>query len=299
MKKALTVLLVVLTTSVFGIVPQKMSYQAVVRNASNALVANSNIGMQVSILQNSPTGNSVYVERQFPTTNANGLVTIEIGAGTLISGSFSTIDWSTGFYFIKTEVDLNGGADYTIVGTSQILSVPYALHANTASQIPALTQAERDALSPQVGAVIYNKLSNKPNYFDGQLWRHSDGSAAVLTIGLSTIIRIGNNSAAISNNIISDGGIAITERGVCWSTTHNPTIANSKTSDGTSAGSFTSTISGLAPLTTYFVRAYATNSLGVTYANEISFTTFGIGPDIDGDGVPDADDRYPLDPLRA
>jgi hypothetical protein len=111
MKNTLTILLVVLTTSVFAIVPQKMSYQAVVRNSSNALVVNSNIGMQVSILQNSATGTSVYVERQFPTTNANGLVTIEIGSGTLISGSFSTIDWSTGIYFIKTETDLNGGAN--------------------------------------------------------------------------------------------------------------------------------------------------------------------------------------------
>jgi uncharacterized protein (TIGR02145 family) len=118
-----------------------MSYQAVVRDAGNNLVVSSNIGVQVSILQGEATGTAVYVERHFPATNSNGLVTLEIGTGTVVSGDFSTIDWADDSYFIKAEIDLNGGANYTISATSQLLSVPYALHANKAD---ALTDGETD-----------------------------------------------------------------------------------------------------------------------------------------------------------
>jgi hypothetical protein len=136
MKKLLIFLVAVLfTANLFSQVPEKLSYQAVIRNAGNKIVANSNIGMQISILRTSASGTAVYVERHFPTTNENGLVTIEIGNGTTVSGSFGTIDWSSDTYYIKTETDLNGGANYTITGTSQILSVPYALHAKTAEKI--------------------------------------------------------------------------------------------------------------------------------------------------------------------
>ena len=111
--------------------PQKMSYQAVIRNASSALVVSHSVGMKISILQGSSSGSAVYAETQTPTTNANGLATIEIGGGTVVTGTFAGIDWSTGTYYIKTETDPAGGADYTITGTSQLLSVPYALYAKT------------------------------------------------------------------------------------------------------------------------------------------------------------------------
>lgn len=116
-----------LTASVFAQAPQKMSYQAVIRNSSNALVTSTPVGMQISILQGSSTGTAVYVETQTPTTNANGLVSLEIGGGTVVSGGFSTIDWANGPYFIKTETDPTGGTTYSIVGINQLLSVPYAL----------------------------------------------------------------------------------------------------------------------------------------------------------------------------
>jgi hypothetical protein len=112
--------------------PEKMSYQAVVRDASDDIVASSTIGMRVSILQGSAVGTAVYVETHTPVTNTDGLVTIEIGAGSVVSGDFTAIDWSNGPYFLKTETDPAGGTNYTITGTSQLLSVPYALHAKTA-----------------------------------------------------------------------------------------------------------------------------------------------------------------------
>jgi len=133
MKKIYSVLLILLfSVTVFAQAPEKISYQAVIRNLNNTLLANQNIGMQISILKGSATGSAVYTETQTTTSNANGLISIEIGAGTVVNGTFSTIDWSAGPYFIKTEVDPDGGNSYSIVGTSQLLSVPFAFYAKTA-----------------------------------------------------------------------------------------------------------------------------------------------------------------------
>jgi len=136
MKKIITICAALfITASVFAQSPEKMSYQAVIRNSSEALVTNTTVGMQISILQGSASGTAVYVETQVPTTNANGLVSLEIGAGTVESGDFATIDWANGPYFIKTETDPTGGTSYSITGTSQLLSVPFALHAKTAETV--------------------------------------------------------------------------------------------------------------------------------------------------------------------
>ena len=135
--------------------PDKMSYQAVIRNTSNNLVTNQAVCMQISIIQGSATGTAVYVETQTPTTNVNGLVSIEIGGGSVVSGNFAVINWADGPYFIKTETDPDGptgGIAYTITGTSQLLSVPYALYAKNAG----------NSFSGN-----YNDLTNKPTLFDG------------------------------------------------------------------------------------------------------------------------------------
>jgi len=108
--------------------PQKMSYQAIIRNASGQVVG-TQIGMRISILKGSASGTAVYVETQTPTPNINGLVSIEIGGGTVVSGTIAAIVWSAGPYYIKTEVATAAPlTTYTITGTSQILSVPYALY---------------------------------------------------------------------------------------------------------------------------------------------------------------------------
>ena len=135
MKKLHPILVVLLiTATTFAQAPEKMSYQAVVRDTGDNLISNQPVGMQISILQGSASGTAVYEETQTPTTNTNGLVSLEIGSGTVVSGDFTTIDWANDTYFIKTETDPTGGTSYTITGTSQLLSVPYALHAKTVTK---------------------------------------------------------------------------------------------------------------------------------------------------------------------
>ena len=115
--------------------PEKMSYQAVIRDASNNLIVNQSVGMQISILQGGPSGVEVYVETQMINSNTNGLVSLEIGSGNVVSGNFSTIDWANDTYFIKTETDPTGGTNYSITGVSQMMSVPYAMHSKTADNV--------------------------------------------------------------------------------------------------------------------------------------------------------------------
>ncbi len=136
MKRIYSVLVSVLCiTNIWAQAPDKMSYQAVIRDASNVLVTEESVGIKISILQGFTSGNVSYSETHTPTTNANGLVSVEIGSGTVISGVFSGINWSEGPYFIKTETDPSGGTNYTITGVNQILSVSYALHASTANTV--------------------------------------------------------------------------------------------------------------------------------------------------------------------
>ena len=129
-------ILLFLSLSTYAQSPEKMSYQAVVRDANNTLVSNQTVGMQISILQSTITGTVVYTETHSVDTNINGLVSLEIGNGSS-SDDFSTIDWSAGPYFIKTETDPTGGSSYTITGTSQLMSVPYAMYAKSSgSSLP-------------------------------------------------------------------------------------------------------------------------------------------------------------------
>jgi len=132
MKRINTILLaVMLSASIFAQVPQKITYQAVVRDDNGTLISNTQVGIEINIYQDSVTGTLVYTETQTPTTNANGLLTIEIGGQT----GFDTISWANGPYFLETNIDPAGGTNYTITGASQLLTVPYALYAKTADSL--------------------------------------------------------------------------------------------------------------------------------------------------------------------
>ena len=115
--------------------PEKMSYQAIIRAQDNSLVLNSNISLNIIIHQITASGKVVYQESHSVRSNNNGLVSLEIGTGTIITGNFSTIAWDKGPYFIETQVDVTGGSNYNIIGVTQLLSVPYALHSKTAEKL--------------------------------------------------------------------------------------------------------------------------------------------------------------------
>lgn len=129
------ILFLFLSLSVFSQTPEKMSYQAVLRASDYSLVSDSNVSLKVLIRQDSPDGPVIFEETHQTTTNANGLVSLEIGSGSADIGSFSDIAWESGTYYVETQTDVTGGSNYSIIGVSQLLSVPYALHAKSADTI--------------------------------------------------------------------------------------------------------------------------------------------------------------------
>lgn len=118
--------------------PQAIKYQAVARDNSGNIIANQNIGFRISILQNSPTGSFVYTETHTVSSNAFGLVNLDLGTGNIVNGTFSTINWGASNFFVKIEMDVNGANNYIFMGTSQLLSVPYALFAEKTNESQTL-----------------------------------------------------------------------------------------------------------------------------------------------------------------
>ncbi|HPF92617.1 MAG TPA: fibrobacter succinogenes major paralogous domain-containing protein [Tenuifilaceae bacterium] len=122
---------IVLSITLFAQPTQVFSYQAVVRNADNNLVKNSELGLRISIMQGEPDNADIYNELQTVTTNENGLLTTTIGN----SDGFADISWTNPPYFLSVEIDLDGGSSYTVELTTQLLSVPFAMHAYSAESI--------------------------------------------------------------------------------------------------------------------------------------------------------------------
>jgi uncharacterized protein (TIGR02145 family) len=150
MKKVILSILFLLTvTVVWAQVPQQISYQSVIRDGNNVVVASSPVGIKVSLLKGTATGPAVYVETHRKTTNMNGLVSLEIGTGTVLSGSFANIDWANGPYLIQTETDPTGGANYSIPAVLALNSVPYALYAANGTPGPKGEKGEAGATGPQ------------------------------------------------------------------------------------------------------------------------------------------------------
>ena len=169
--------------------PQKMSYQAVIRDSEGELLANAPISLKIAIHQGSANGSTVYEETQTATTNINGLVSLHIGTGSANTGVFSQINWDGGPLFIETGIDIYGGSNYTLNTTSEILSVPLAMHADVASSLSgtisesqisdldhfsamditgnesAFSGWDRSAADDFSGE--YKDLANKPRLFSG------------------------------------------------------------------------------------------------------------------------------------
>ncbi|MGB0402918.1 MAG: hypothetical protein ACPGEG_02395 [Salibacteraceae bacterium] len=184
-----------MSIGLFAQAPNQFSYQAVLRDAQQNIIVNNTVGIQISILQGSISGIAVYEETHTPSTNINGLISLEIGSGTVVSGSISTIDWSQGPYFIKTETDPNGGTNYTISGTSQMLSVPYSLHAQTATIADSSINNPNEQDPIFTSSVAYALSSTDTTKWNQKLSSEVDGSVTNEIQALS----ISNDTVFLSN----------------------------------------------------------------------------------------------------
>jgi uncharacterized protein (TIGR02145 family) len=265
--------------------PQATSYQAIIRNNSGILVSNRLVSLRFSIRDSIASGQIVYREIHNPITTTQGMVNLNVGNGTPISGSFSAINWGSKRKFLQVELDVNGGTAFTDLGTQQLLSVPYALYANKAAKADtALYSANSMPAGNASGDMLFwNGTSwiNLPAGGYGQLLAMCDGvpswGGCPPKITTNTTTSVTYASATSGGTVTTDGGSAVSAKGVCWSTAVNPTVGlTTKTTDGSGSGSFTSAITGLTPNTTYYVRAYATNSIGTSYGTQQTFTTAAL-----------------------
>ncbi|WP_445454416.1 tail fiber domain-containing protein [Flavobacterium sp. 25HG05S-40] len=238
MKKIISFIVLLASLSVFAQVPQKMSYQAVVRNSTNALVVNTTVGMRISILQDVATGPAIYVETHSVTTNSNGLVSLEIGGGNVVTGDFFGIDWANNQYFVKTETDPTGGSNYTIVGTSQFLSVPYALFAlSSATPLQEVLNAGNAAVktvndfdsntmnltttTANTSNVAYRGLTSTITGTNG-LPRAIQGFANGANVQTNTgIAGFATNSSFLNNGVYGQSNSAAGDNYAVWGTSAN------------------------------------------------------------------------------
>lgn len=214
MKHILTILITILLfASTNGQAPASFKYQAVSRNSLGQLIVNTQVSMQIGIIKGSITGSSVYVETFNPTTNSFGLVNLNIGTGTVVSGNFGTIDWGNDAYFIK--VWLNGNE----MGTSQLLSVPYALYAKKAETVENITITGNES-------AFDGWDKNSADNFNGQ-YNNLTGVPTFATVATS------GNYNDLNNKPITDGsetkivaGTNVNITGI--GTSGDPYIINSK-----------------------------------------------------------------------
>ena len=306
--------------------PNAFNYSAVARDGAGTLVTNQAIALQMSILQSTAVGSLVYQETHNVSTDDYGLFNLVIGAGAIQQGTFSSINWAGDSYYLKIEMDITGSTNYTNMGTTQFLSVPYAMHSKTADSVSnpdyqslsisndtlfltnggyvILSETLIDslgiaALGYVAGPQVYQSLSisNDTLFLTNggyvilsptSLGAGPGPNAPLASVTTNSVSNITSYTALCGGNITSDGGTAVVERGVCWNTSTSPTINDSRTYDfGGGTGSFDINFSGLQVNTTYYVRAFAVNNTGITYGNELSFTTTALNGAIGANLLPD------------
>ena len=326
------ILFILLPLFAFSQAPQKINFQSILRNTNGEVVANKSVSLKISILSGSISGSSVYGETHTKTTDASGLISLQIGNGTVLSGVFANIGWGNASHFIKLEADFNGGSNFVVLGTQELMSVPYALYASktdtsslnltnrfaekvNVSDTSTMLTNYRTGLNEKVNVsdtsnMLTNYrigLNNKLNisdfpigttlgniqYWNGSTWVNlapgQNGQTLILTNGIpswsgaayptlttTSVSSISSTSVNGGGNITSDGGAAISARGLVYGTSTNPTLSNTVLTIGSGTGSFSGSITDLNPNTTYYIRSYASNSAGTGYGNEITFQTLPV-----------------------
>ena len=242
--------------------PQGFNYQATVRNSAGDLVVNTNVYFKFNVIQGSQTAVPIFTETHYVPTDDLGQVNLIIGQGTANTGTFSELDWSLGSYYLGIELSINGANNYVAMGTTQLLSVPYALFAeNTGSSTNSLPNGQN------TGDILV---------WNGSSWEVSSNQngGATPTVSTNTGLQYGATEAYSGGTIQSDNGYSITAKGLVWSLDPDPVVSLSiKTNEGPGAQNFNSTMTNLSPISNYYYRAYATNSRGTAYGNTYNFTT--------------------------
>jgi uncharacterized protein (TIGR02145 family) len=240
--KKLYILLALVTTLITNAqAPQGFNYQATVRNSSGALIVNQTVNFKFNIMLNSASSSPVFSESHNVLTDDLGQVNLVIGTGTPTIGAFSTINWSTGNYFLG--IELNTGSGFLVMGTTQLLSVPYALYANSAGSVPNTS----GIINPIITTSQPTNITGTGAFFNA------------------------NFSNANSNQLINTGFV--------YSVNPNPNLGGIDILNGTIvSNTFTNTSSSdnaiFSPNTTYYVRAFVTTENNAyVYGNEVTFTT--------------------------
>jgi len=193
-KAIILVFLTVFSINSFGQAPGKINYQAIIRHVDGTVIPNQAVSLKIKILASTPSGTSVYEENHSVVTNDYGLVNLKIGTGSVVSGVFSTIDWGANPYFLKISVDPDGGTNYTLVGVSELVSVPYALHAKTVED-----KDDADA-NPTNEIQTINQTGNLATLSNGGGTINLNDSDADATNELQTLSQTG------ANITLSNGG---------------------------------------------------------------------------------------------
>ena len=249
-----------LLTTIFGVMcatilwaqsPQAFKYQAVIRNNQGKILVNQLVSLQISILQDNPMGDVVYMETHQVATNDYGIANLTIGGGEVVTGVFADIPWGTNTHFVKTELDITGNRNYEFIGTSQLLSVPYALYAEQAgSANNAVDDFDKDATNElQVLSLEGNMLTlSNGNTID--LGKYLDNTdQQTLSLDNNQLSISGGNTVTIDANnrdeiqalhfsndtlYLSDGGYVYL--GAYWDNTDDQTLSVSGNSLSISGG---------------------------------------------------------------
>ncbi len=302
MKKIYTLLIgmCAFTTLINAQVPEGFNYQAVVRDDSGQAISHQDVGIKISILQGGPEGVAVYEETFNAETNEFGLVNLAIGTGEIITGDFSQINWENMSYFVEVAMDAQGGSDYLSMGVSQLMSVPYALHSLSASNVfsgdyedlqnaPDLSEYVTVESAQEGDLMLYINQSwtGLPAGEENQVLMMKDGAPQWSTVSfgdtdllpptvsITSTTGVTYEATTIHAEVSDDGGANVTDRGIVWGTSENPGFDDSQVQEGSGTGEFSVSLDNLDEETTYYIRAYAVNGVGTSFSTQVSVTTLG------------------------
>ena len=310
MKKILVniVILVSVCVAVWAQAPENFRYEVVVRDTNGLPVAPSAAGVRISVLKHSPNGSVAYSEKHTATIGNGGLLSLEVGGGTRIGANLlGSINWADDNYFLKTEIDLNGGSSYTLNMFSPISAVPMVTYAqsigkqhysyhdftdtptvvshfmNDAGYLTSYEETQTLAITGDTVSisgvagyvvlpepVLIDTLFVKADTLGKALAQNCSQPQVVTFVARNVTSSSAELTGEIRGNILSG---APTSKGFCWAAHHAPTDGDNVILSDDVADMYVLTLSGLPSSQTCFVRAFAKYGDIVVYGNEVVFKT--------------------------